>query len=141
MSISGNESEIEILPNQNKCILQFLDFVSINRTKEYLKSSWSAGAIGATFYYLLKVEEKNQIDLLMLNEIFDFKRLLISTYSRVCGIQHIKRDILFYFKLSTFLQKSIKLIISPNEFATELFSTRTTWGPRKGLINFFVTLL
>ena len=85
-SIGGNESKIEILPNHNKCILQFLDFVSINRTKEFLKSAWSAGAIGATFFYLLKVEEKNQNELLMSNEIFDFKRLLVAIYSRVCTV-------------------------------------------------------
>ena len=81
--MTGRELKIEILPNWNKCILHYLDFVSINLTKAYLKTAWEAGAVGATNFYLVMIEDMNQVHLSNQNEIFDFQRLLIATSSMV----------------------------------------------------------
>ena len=63
-------------------MVHFLDIVSINLTIVYLKSAWSAGAIGAYDFYLLVIDV-DQVDSLNISEIFDFKRLLIATTSKV----------------------------------------------------------
>ena len=63
-------------------MVHFLDIVNINLTIVYLKSAWSAGAIGAYDFYLLVIDV-DQVDSLNISEIFDFKRLLIATTSKV----------------------------------------------------------
>ena len=88
--VTRRESQTEILKNQNKCILHFLDFMSLNLTKAYLKLAWKAGAVGDNNFYLVAIEDMNQANLLKLNEIFDFQRLLIAT-SPIVGDTRLTR--------------------------------------------------
>lgn len=82
-TITGPETSVEILQSQNKCILHFLDIANINITRAYLKSAWNAGALGPKDFYLLAIENINQVPLLNFSEIFDFQRLLIAATSVV----------------------------------------------------------
>ena len=81
-AFGGEEIPTTILRSQNRCMVHFLDIVNINLTIVYLKSAWSAGAIGAYDFYLLVIDI-DQVDSLNISEIFDFKRLLIATTSKV----------------------------------------------------------
>ena len=77
-AVKGNISPSSILPNNNMCLVHFLD-LNINRTRDYLKLSWSAGSIGANHIYLINIEDNKMVDRMNFTEIFDFQRLLIST--------------------------------------------------------------
>ena len=57
-AISENVIGSETLPN-NKCIIHLIDIGNMNLTKEYLKSAWKEGSIGATNFYLIKMFLKN----------------------------------------------------------------------------------
>ena len=82
-TIKGGDTKIKIHQNQNKCILHFLDLANINLTKAYLKSAWSAGAVGANDFYLVATETMSHVAHLNFSEIFDFKKLLIATSPKV----------------------------------------------------------
>ena len=77
-AVKGKISPSAILPNNNICLVHFLD-LNINRTRDYLKLAWSAGSIGANHLYLVNIEDNKMLDLMNFTEIFDFQRLLIST--------------------------------------------------------------
>ena len=87
-TITGPETSVEILQSQNKCILHFLDIANINITRAYLKSAWNAGALGPKDFYLLAIENINQVPLLNFSEIFDFQRLLIAATSVVWTLKY-----------------------------------------------------
>ena len=72
----------EILPNK-KCIIHLIDIGSMNLTKDYLKSAWKKGSIGATHFYLIKIKAIEHLGSLNFSEIFDFQRLFLAAPSGV----------------------------------------------------------
>ena len=82
-NIKGGEISIAILESHNRCLLHFLDIASIKLTREYLESAWSAGAIGGNDVYIVTLEGINQVALLNISRIFDFKRLWITASTEV----------------------------------------------------------
>ena len=100
-AISENVIGSEILPN-NKCIIHYIDIGSMNLTKEYLKSAWTEGSIGATHFYLIKIGSIEHLGSLNFSKIFDFKRLFLATSSGVCTFFHPFQDnqliILYHFR-------------------------------------------
>ena len=81
--LTGEEISIEILESHKKCLLHFLNIASINLTRQYLESTWSAGAIGGNDVYFVTLDDINQLALLNFSKIFDFQRLLIIASSEV----------------------------------------------------------
>ena len=78
--IAKSEAPTEIIHNNGRCTVHFLDISNANTTREYLKLAWDAGAIGAYDIYLVIIPIK-QIGLLNVDEIFDFQRMFIAASS------------------------------------------------------------
>ena len=51
--------------------------MNLNLTLAYLKSAWKSELVGADCFYIVKVENRDQLKVLNQTYIFDFKRLLI----------------------------------------------------------------
>ena len=73
----------EILRDHTKCLVHFLVITNMNSIEAYIKSAWSAGAVGASDFYFITIEAKKLSTILSLNEIFDFQNILIATSSMV----------------------------------------------------------
>ena len=81
-SIRGKDTPTTLIRSQDRCMVHFVDIADISLTKEYVMSAWNAGAIGKYDFYLLPIAI-DQFGALNFSEIFDFKRLLTVTKSRV----------------------------------------------------------
>ena len=84
-AIPESEAPTEILHNNGRCTVHFLDISSANITREYLKLAWNAGAIGAYDIYLVTVPIE-QLGFLSVDEIFDFQRMFIAASSSKVGL-------------------------------------------------------
>ena len=73
----------EILRDHTTCLIHFLVITNMNSIEAYLKSAWSAGAVGASHFYLLAIDAKKLSTILNLREIFDFQKILIATSTKV----------------------------------------------------------
>ena len=131
-AIGEKETPTAIPRSPKRCMVHFLDIKNINQARVYLKSAWSKGAIGAYDFYLVTIEI-GQVPLLNSSVIFDFKRLLIATTSRVWKIICMK----IAFKMKKKLQSIIRDLLRPDEFAKKqgLFRKISMWGPQSGLFH------
>lgn len=77
-SLTGEIIQDDVLPSNKRCIVHFVDFELVNRTKDYLKSAWKAGLIGSNHHYLIEIGDLARLPSLKFSEIFDFQRLFIA---------------------------------------------------------------
>ena len=61
-----------------RCTVHYLDNMNLNRTLAYLNSAWNKGSFNADQFYIVKINSTEQLKILNLPYIFEFKRLLIS---------------------------------------------------------------
>ena len=80
--ISERDATVEILRNQNHCIIHFLD-LNTNLTVNYLKSDWNAGSLGQNNIYLANVKDDIQLARLNFSQVFDLKRIFVIKSSKV----------------------------------------------------------
>ena len=76
-SLSTRVTKSDVLPNHSECVIHFLDMQNFNLSKEYLKSAWNEGSIGANHLYLVNMRHMNMGGL-NFSELFDFKRLILA---------------------------------------------------------------
>ena len=74
----GSKEEISAMVHSIRCTVHILDNKNLNRTLDYLKSAWNRGSLGADQLYMVTVESRQQLKMLNLTYIFDFKRLFIT---------------------------------------------------------------
>ena len=67
----------DMVHNSIRCVVHFLDNKNLNLTLAFLKSAWNSGSVGADRLYIVAVESREQMKVLNLTYIFDFKRLFI----------------------------------------------------------------
>ena len=89
-SLSTRVTKSDVLPNHSECVIHFLDMQNFNLSKEYLKSAWNEGSIGANHLYLINMRYVKLAELAF-SELFDFKRLILAVSDGV--------GILMYFTI------------------------------------------
>ena len=60
-----------------RCVVHYLDNKNLNVTLAYLKSAWNSELVGSDRFYIVKVESRDQLKVLNVTYLFDFKKLFI----------------------------------------------------------------
>ena len=74
----SKKSSIGSMAHSIRCLVHYLDNKILESSLAYLKSAWNSKSLGIDHIYIVNVDSKEQLQILNLTYIFDFKRLFIS---------------------------------------------------------------